>query len=272
MKIFKNFGLLFVMTGFLAACQSDESENNDEVLSEDTNAEVSEENNDTEADINSEEETEESSDEEAEQQEIDDKTLDSIAKETDELESYKAQLDITAALDEMESRDLNAEVFYVNSEPPEMLLRSAGEDRMVTKDGLIYYNNGASWIDLTDSVDAELLYSVTYDEAVHSIVEMAPHMEEEKSDGKIIYTYSGDNAEIYQSIESLVQVDFGVMQIESVNSNVEVVVDEAQHLVEEISFAADGSDAGGTFELEGTATFTDFNNVDEIQLPELTEE
>jgi hypothetical protein len=274
MSYLKNFGLLLAVTGILAACQDTDLESGSEVVSEDTNVAASDEEFGTEKDKRepageNTSAAEPADIEDVEKQKIEDDVLTHIVDKAENIESYKAELNMSAALDDTKPRDLNAEVQYINSEPPQMLLRAFGEDRTISKDGKTYYNNNSEWIDISDSIDVNLLYSVTYDNAVASFAEMQPHMETEKNDDEIIYTYKGNNAEIYKTIESLVQVNFGEMQIEDVNSTVQVTVNKENKLVEEIRFEADGTDTQGTFELNGEAVFESFNEVKEIEIPEM---
>lgn len=274
MRYLKNFGLLLAVTGILAACQNTDLESGSEAVSEDTNVAETAEQPGTEKDKREPagEDTpaaEPADIEDVDEQKIEDDVLTDIVDKAKNIESYKAELNMSAALDENEPRDLNAEVLYINSEPPQLLLRSFGEDRTISKDGRTYYNNSSEWIDISDSIDVNLLYSVTYDNAVASFAEMQPHMEAKKQDDEIIYTYEGNNAEIYKTIESLVQVNFGEMQVESVNSAVQVTVNKENNLVEEITFEADGTDTQGTFELDGEAVFESFNEVEEIEIPEM---
>lgn len=274
MRYLKNFGLLLAVTGVLAACQNTDFESGSEVVSEDTNVAATDEEFGTDKDKRepageNTSAAEPADIEDVEKQKIEDDVLTHIVDKAENIESYKAELNMSAALDDTKPRDLNAEVQYINSEPPQMLLRAFGEDRTISKDGKTYYNNNSEWIDISDSIDVNLLYSVTYDNAVASFAEMQPHMETEKNDDEIIYTYKGNNAEIYKTIESLVQVNFGEMQIENVNSTVQVTVNKENKLVEEIKFEADGTDTQGTFELNGEAVFESFNEVKEIEIPEM---
>lgn len=274
MSYLKNFGLLLAVTGILAACQDTDFESGSEVVSEDTNIAASDEEFGTDKDKRepageNTSAAEPADIEDVEKQKIEDDVLTHVVDKAENIESYKAELNMSAALDDTKPRDLNAEVQYINSEPPQMLLRAFGEDRTISKDGKTYYNNNSEWIDISDSIDVNLLYSVTYDNAVASFAEMQPHMETEKNDDEIIYTYKGNNAEIYKTIESLVQVNFGEMQIENVNSTVQVTVNKENKLVEEIKFEADGTDTQGTFELNGEAVFESFNEVKEIEIPEM---
>lgn len=274
MSYLKNFGLLLAVTGILAACQNTDFESRNEVVSEDINVAASDEESGTEKDKRepageNTSSAEPADIEDVDEQKIEDDALTDIVDKAENIESYKAELNMSAALDDTKPRDLNAEVQYINSEPPQMLLRAFGEDRTISKDGKTYYNNNSEWIDISDSIDVNLLYSVTYDNAVASFAEMQPHMEAEKNDDKIIYTYEGNNAEIYKTIESLVQVNFGEMQIENVSSAVQVIVNKKTNLVEGIKFEADGSDTQGTFELDGETVFESFNEVKEIEFPEM---
>lgn len=274
MRYLKNFGLLFVVTSMLAACQDEEVTNSSELSSDDKSVKTSSEQSttETEEDESNGEDTSVDSPsniEKFEEKEIENDNLNQIVEKAAEIESYNAELNISAALDEMESRDLNAEVSFIDSEPPQLLLSSYGDDRTISREGNTYFNNGESWIDVSDSVDVDLLYSVTYENAVASFGEMQPLMEVEETDESITYTYNGNDTEIYKTLESLVQVNFGEMHIESVNSTVKVVVNNETDLIEEINFKAEGTDDQGTFELAGAATFTSFNEVEDIEFPEM---
>lgn len=264
MRYFTKIGLLFAVTGILTACQNADLESGSEVVSKDTNVTASDEQ--TSENISTAEPVDI---EDVDKHKVEDDTLTDIIEESENIESYKAELNMSAALDDADPHDLNAEVLFINSEPPQLLLRAFGEDRTISKDGKTYYNNNSEWIDISESIDVDLLYSVTYDNAVSSFVEMQPHMKAKKNDGEIVYTYEGNDLEIYQIIESLVQVNFGVMQIENVTSTVEVTVDQEKNLIEEIKFEADGTDKEGTFELNGEAVYSSFNEVEEIKIPEI---
>lgn len=283
MQYLKNFGLLLVVTSVLAACQDEEMMNSSEVSSDDTNVETSSEQSTTEIEEDISDTRQQASEENSEDtsvelpsniekfegKEIEDDNLNQIVEKADEIESYNAELNMSAALDEMESRDLNAEVSFIDSEPPQLLLSSYGEERTISRDGKTYFNNGESWIDVSDSVDVDVLYSVTYDNAVASFAKMHPLMEAEETNDNMTYTYNGNDAEVYETLASLVQVNFGAMQIENVNSTVQVVINNDTDLIEEINFNADGTDTQGTFELDGAATFTAFNKVEDIEFPEI---
>ncbi|CAD2080099.1 hypothetical protein GCM10007275_17910 [Jeotgalicoccus coquinae] len=273
MRYLKNFGLLLAVTGVLAACQDAKLENGEEAVSEETNVTATDEEsaeNTNRASTEEETSAAEPADiENIDEQEIEDDKLAAIVEKAEEIESYRAELNISAALDNTDPRDLNAEVFFINSAPPQLLLREFGEDRTISKAGKIYYNNNSEWIDVSESVDVNVLYSVTYDNAAASFAEIAPYMEREEKDDKAVYTYEGSRTDIYQTIESLVQVNFGKMEIESVDSTVEVTVDKENKLIEEIKFEAYGTDTQGTFELNGNAAFDTFNEVEEIEIPEV---
>ncbi|MCK1975884.1 hypothetical protein LNK15_02290 [Jeotgalicoccus huakuii] len=273
MYYFKNFGLLLIVTGFLAACQATDSQAVDDSENErtvDTNkTKVSEDNNSTEESEEQTSENKNNSTEEdnIEQAKVEDEQLAKIIDKSTEIESYKAELNLEASLDEMEEESLNAEADVINGDPPQLRLRSAGEDRTLSRDGQTYFYNGQDWINVSDSVDVNLLYSVTYDQAVHSLETLFGYMTTEETDDKIIYKYHGNDEEVYRNLESLVQVNFGQMTVETVESSIEFVVDEERMLIEKINFDVEGKDTGGTFSLNGDTTFDNFNNIDQIELP-----
>lgn len=283
MYYLKNFGLLLLVLGFLSACQADESEAvddseqgetaaNDETEEgsdneEDTSANEADENIDEPETETSEDTNKSTKEDNLDQAEVEDKQLASIIDKSTEIESYKAELDIEASLDEIEEESLNAEADIINGEPPQLRLKSGGEDRTISRDGQTYFYNGEDWVNVSDSVDANLLYSVTYGQAVGSLQSIFAYMTAEEEDGKIIYKYNGNDEEVYRNLEALVQVNFGQVTLETVESNIEYVVDEESMLLEEINFDVEGTDAEGSFTLEGETTFSHFNNIDEIELP-----
>lgn len=266
MRYLKHFGLLLAVTGILTACQNTEIRTGSEAVSEKTDVAATDEES---AENTNREPAEEDTSADIDEQKIDDDKLAEIVSKAEEVESYRAELNMSAALDNTDPRELNAEVSFINSTPPQLILREFGEERTISKDGKIYYNNNSEWIDVSESVDVNVLYSVTYDNAAASFAEIAPYMERQEQDDKAVYTYNGGRTDIYQTIESLVQVNFGQMEIESVDSMIEVTVDKEDKLIEEIKFEADGTDTQGTFELSGNAAFDTFNEVEEIKIPEV---
>src|SRR5699024_2425977 len=183
---------IIIMKLNYVAFEKYDNKNDNDIISNENNDATSKEEYNTDSDTETEETAETEHTEAAETEETDQSSdsdaaqpaLDDITAAAADVESYKAELNMSASIDNMEPRELNAEVLYVNSSPPELLLRSFGEDRMVSKDGQSYYNNGSSWVDISDSVDTSLLYKVTYDEAVASFKEIAPHMEKKEEKDK----------------------------------------------------------------------------------------
>lgn len=273
MRYLKNFGLLLAVTGILAACQDTEIESGNEAVSEERNVAATDEEsaeNTNRAPAEKDTSAAEPADiENIDEQKIEDDKLAEIVEKADEIESYRTELNISAALDGMEPREHTVEVFYINSHPLQLLLRESGEDRTISKDGKIYYKNSSEWIDVSESVDVNVLYRVTYGNAAASFAEMATHMERQEHDDKAVYTYNGRRTDIYETLESLAQVNFGEMHIENVDSTVEITVDKESKLIEEIKFEAVGTDTHGTFELDGNAIFDTFNQVEEIEIPEV---
>ena len=112
MYYFKNFGLLLIVTGFLAACQATDSQAVDDSENErtvDTNkTKVSEDNNSTEESEEQTSENKNNSTEEdnIEQAKVEDEQLAKIIDKSTEIESYKAELNLEASLDEMEEESL----------------------------------------------------------------------------------------------------------------------------------------------------------------------
>src|SRR5699024_752440 len=128
MRYLKNFGLLLAVTGILAACQNAVPGGGSEIITEEKNA------------VSSEEETADEI-ENIDEQEIDDEQLAEIVDKAKKIECYRAELNMSGGPDNMVPRELSAEMLYINREPPQLLLRSYGEDRTISKYGKTYCNN-----------------------------------------------------------------------------------------------------------------------------------
>src|SRR5699024_1488442 len=161
MNYLKYVGLLIFIFSVLAACQNNTKKTEEAV--EDTN---SSEETALEKPQEDETETSDSKDDEEATEKTDDENLQAITAKIEEVKSYKAELNLTATLDDLNEENLDAEVDIVNGDPPQIRLKSGGEERTVSRDGQTYFYNGTDWINVSESVDANLLYSVTYNQAV----------------------------------------------------------------------------------------------------------
>ena len=266
MNYLKYVGLLIFIFSVLAACQNNTKKTEEAVEHTNSSAETAlekpQEDKAETSDSKDEEETTETT------EKTDDKNLQAITAKIDEVKSYKAELNLTATLDDLNEENLDAEVDIVNGDPPQIRLKSGGEERTVSRDGQTYFYNGTDWINVSESVDANLLYSVTYNQAVSALEAMSESLEVHEKDGKLIYEYQGDNLDIYRNLEALIQVNFGQIALESVETNVKFIIDDKEKRIEEITFDVNGTDSEGTFSIEGQTRFSNFNEIEEIELPQ----
>lgn len=275
MKVAMNLLTVLTLTAVLAACQ-DETE--PETISEE-DIESAGENSDTNSNVDSNDEAstfEDSSetrqeDETAEDDSIektDNDILNKVIDKSEEIDSYEAQVDLEAVIDDEPPAVLTAEVSFINGDPPSLYLKSNGEARTISKDGNFYFYTGEEWVNATDSVSIDSLFFVTYENTVKSIADISDLLEVEEHDDTTTFTYEGTDEAVYHAFEDLFKVSFGTVNTAEVESNLSIEVDNENNLIRSIDYAANGDDAEGSFSLDGQTEFTTFNNVEEIEVPE----
>lgn len=249
MKVSKYLFATLTATAIMAGCQEETEDNIDE-----PSEEATQESRETERSLSD--------------IETDDEALSAVVEKAGEIESYQAVLDLEAVVDGGAPEVLEADVRFKDGDPPSLHLKSEGEDRTISKDGRTYYNNGTDWVDISDSVGAEQLYHVTYENAVHSFADIKDELESIEEDDQIIYTADGESEEVFRTFEELFAVDFGAIDTSAIHNDVEIVVGREDALIQSIDYDAEGEDAEGEYELSGDVEFTSFNDVGEIELPE----
>lgn len=247
-------------TAILAGCQEDAQQGD----IEETSGEAAQETTETA--------TAETEDRQLSEIETDDASLSAILEQAETIESYQATLDLTAVVDGGQPEMLEAEVRFKDEEPPSLHLMSEGEDRTISKDGTTFYNNGTDWIDISDSVNVDQLYHVTYRNAILSFADIKSELESEENGDQVIYTLEGQSNEVFETFEELFAVEFGNIDTSKVENDVEIVVGKDDSLIQSITYDARGEDAEGTYELSGEVEFTSFNDVGEIELPEAVQQ
>ncbi|WP_342387736.1 hypothetical protein [Salinicoccus bachuensis] len=250
MKVSKYLFATLTATAILAGCQEEETQDNIDETSE----EATQESRETERSLSD--------------IETDDEALSAVVEKAGEIESYQAVLDLEAVVDGGAPEMLEADVRFKDGDPPSLHLKSEGEDRTISKDGKTYYNNGTDWIDISDSVGAEQLYHVTYENAVLSFADIKDELESTEEDDQVIYTIDGESEEVFKTFETLFAVEFGAIDTSAIQNDVEIVVGKEDALIQSIDYDAEGEDAEGDYALSGDVEFTSFNDVGEIELPE----
>lgn len=197
----------------------------------------------------------------------DNDSLNKVIEQADKVESYEAVVNLSASIDDDAPAELDAEVSFIDGNPPSMHLSSEGEDRTISKDGNFYFYTGEEWVNATESVSAESLFFVTYENTVRSIAEISDSLQVDEGDDYTTFTYEGSNIDVYNAFEELFKVSFGTVTTTGVESELRVEVDE-NDMIHSIAYTASGEDDEGTFYLEGHTEFMTFNNVEEIEVPE----
>ncbi|WP_434121264.1 hypothetical protein [Salinicoccus roseus] len=253
MKVSRYLFATLTATAILAGCQEEETQDNQDNMDE-TAEEAAQESQETERSLSD--------------IETDDESLSEVLDKAEEIDSYQAVLDLEAVVDGGAPEKLAADVRFKDGEPPSLHLKSEGEDRTISKDGETYYNNGTEWVDISDSVGADQLYHVTYKNAVRSFAEIKGELEAVEEDDAVIYSFEGENDDVFKTFESLFAVEFGAIDTSVIQNDVEIVVGKEDKLIRSIEYDAEGEDAEGEYELSGDVDFTSFNDVGEIELPE----
>lgn len=264
MKVSKYLFAVLVTVALLAGCQDEQKKTGQTSEEAETAQEKSaEDQQDTE-------ETEESV-QTLENIEADDATISDLIEEAQNIESYQAILDLEAEVDDEPSQTLDADVKYKEETPPSLHLKSGGEDRTVSKDGKTYYNNGEDWIDISESIEIEQLFHVTYKNAVIAFSEIKDEMKLTEEDNQLIYTFEGESTEIFNVFEEFFAAEFSAIDTSNPKNEVEVVIDKEGSRIKSIRYEAIGEDAEGSYELSGEVEFASFNDIGTIQLPESAE-
>ncbi|GAB3057828.1 hypothetical protein ACFOU0_03555 [Salinicoccus sesuvii] len=259
MKVPKYLLASLAVTAILAGCQGGAPEDDAEMSSDESAVETTET------------PTTEVEDRQLSEIETDDDSLAKILEQAEGIESYEAILDLTAAVDGGQPEKLEADVRFKDGDPPALHLMAEGEDRTISKDGTTFYNNGTDWIDISDSINVSQLYHVTYKNAVLSFADIKSELELEETDDELIYTLQGKSDAVFETFEALFAVEFGNIDTSQLTNDVEIIVDKQDSLIRSMAYDAEGEDAEGTYELSGEVTFTSFNDIGEIALPEMAQ-
>lgn len=281
MRVAKYLLTVLTSTAVLAACQDDTtpesfSEEDVESTEENSNIDMRSEDNQSSEETESTEESatdnEEGTINDTESpeaiEETDIESLNRVIDKADDIESYEATVDLEATTATEETAELNAEVSFIDGDPPSLYLTSDGEDRTISKDGNFYFFTGEEWVNATESVSIDSLFFVTYENTVRSLANIEDSLEVEEEGDTTTYTYEGTNPDVYYTFGDLFKVSFGSVDTSQVESELTIEVDNEEELIDSIEFSADGENEEGPFSLNGFTEFTSFNDVEEINLPE----
>ena len=255
---------LLLFSVVTAACQDDDGGSADE---QSGNQSIESGHESQEAGDGPGEDAEETATEEDASGGTDEETIDRIIEKADEVGSYEAIVDLEGAVDGS-PYSLNAEAAFQDGDPPDLMLKSNNEARTVAKDGEIYIYTGEGWVEATESMNIESLFLVTYESTVSSLENLSGNLEQEESEESYVFTYEGTNQAVFREFEDLLGFGFGAMDTSNVHSDLRVSVDKEDYLLQSIDYEASGEDEQGEYTLSGDVAFTNFNDVDTIELPE----
>ena len=244
----------------LVACSQDDTKDTVKEDETQTTNKV-EESNETEDTAEKDTESEESIDE--------DKELTAIKDKGESVESYHAVIDMNANLDNSEEESLNLDVNYINGENPAFELQTFGELRMVSVDGQTYFNNSEEWVDISDSVELNALFHVTYDQAVQYFSDIYNELERVEEGGEVKYVYEGDDGFVYNRLEQYLQVNFGTVNTTDHQTKIEFTVDDKENLIKDVLFSSEINDQEGGIDFEGEIHYDAFDKIEPIALPEM---
>ena len=194
-----------------------------------------------------------------------------VIQASDALESYEADVTILASIDNNDPERLELYIRMVNGDSPQLHIRAEGTDRTIHTDGKTYHNNGVEWVDITGDVAFEQLHRVTYKSAAELFVTLEDRLEENEEDGKLIYTYAGNDSDVHAMFEDFVGVSFGVVDTTDTENEIQIEIDSETMYITYIDFKSRGEDSQGEFSLESSVEFLEFDNVDDIEAPEVSE-
>ena len=263
--------LLFVSMltlSILVACSQEDTK---ETVKEDTSHETNKEDKTLDNSENDESvETEDDVDKNnAEEETKEDKALTAIKEKSKSIESYRTQMDMTANLDNREEESLNLDVNYINDDKPAFELKTFDTLRMVSVDGKTVFNNSEEWVDISDSVELNALFHVTYDQAVQYFSDIYNELERANDDDEVKYVYEGNDGFVYNRLEHYLQVSFGTVDTTNHHTEIEFTVDEKKNLITNVEFSSEINDQEGGIELEGNIQYNEFDEIEEINLPEM---
>ncbi|CAD2072080.1 hypothetical protein [Phocicoccus pinnipedialis] len=198
-----------------------------------------------------------------------DKALTAIKEQSKLIESYRAQMDMTANLDNSEEESLELDVNYINGDKPAFELKTFDTLRMVSVDGKTVFNNSEEWVDISDSVELNALFHVTYDQAVQYFSDIYNELERVTDDGEVKYVYEGNDGFVYNRLERYLQVSFGTVDTTNHHTEIEFTVDEKNNLITDVEFSSEINDQEGGIELDGEVHYNEFDEIKEIILPEM---
>lgn len=194
-----------------------------------------------------------------------------VLNAAESLESYEADVHISAGIDDNNPEELALYIRAINGEDKQLHIRADDADRTIHTGGKTYHNNGTEWVDITGDVEFNQLHRITYASAVYVFSELEGRLELTEDDEMNVYTYTGTDGDVHNLFEDFLGVSFGVVDTTNNSNEVTFQVDKETHYITQIDFESTGEDSEGKFMLSSVVQFLEFNNVDDIEAPELAE-
>lgn len=194
-----------------------------------------------------------------------------IADAAESVESYEADVRISAGIDDNNPEKLELYIRAITGEDQQLHIRAEDTDRTIHTDGKTYHNNGNEWVDITGDVEFDQLHRITYASAINVFSELEDRLEMTEDDDMNIYAFAGDDPDVHDLFEDFLGVSFGVVDTTNNLNEVTFQVDKDTHYITQIDFESSGEDSEGNFTLASVVQFLEFNNVEDIEAPEVGE-
>lgn len=194
-----------------------------------------------------------------------------VADAAESVESYEADVLINAGIDDNNPEKLELYIRSITGDDRQLHIRAEDTDRTIHTDGKTYHNNGTEWVDITGDVEFEQLHRITYSSAIDVFSELEERLEMTEDEDLFIYVFEGEGADVHELFEDFLGVSFGVVDTTNNHNEVTFQIDKDTHYITQIDFESSGEDSEGNFTLASVVKFLEFNNVDDIEAPELSE-
>lgn len=194
-----------------------------------------------------------------------------VVEAIETIESYEADVNISAGIDDHDPEELDLYIRAITGDNQQLHIRAEDTDRTIHTDGKTYHNNGSEWVDITGDVDFDQLHRITYASAIHVFSVLEERLELTEDEDLNVYAYEGDDGDVHELFEEFLGVSFGVVDTTNNHNQVTFQVDKDTHYITQIDFESSGEDNEGNFMLASIVKFLEFNNVDDIEAPELAE-
>lgn len=129
----------------------------------------------------------------------------------------------------------------------------------------MYINQGNGWIKFNGQED----YSTTYEPILDSFLTVVEDLDMEEKEEKYIFKYKGKDAKIYRLMGVPYNIEYNGIDNKDIELDLEYSISKENMLLNEIKIKTFGEiDEQNNIEINVDVDFDDFNEIDEIEIPE----